>query len=93
MTGPFTCGFGRYGIVAPLGGLCMKEKKKLKHEKAPQIINYEKTRKQPVGRLKFLAHCPNSSKPTHIIIESREQISREKYLHTIPDPSSLSSNK
>lgn len=26
MTGPFTCGFGRYGMVAPLGGLCENEK-------------------------------------------------------------------
>lgn len=28
MTGPFTCGFGRYGMVAPLGGLCVEKKHK-----------------------------------------------------------------
>jgi hypothetical protein len=25
-TGPLTCGFGRYGIVAPFGGDCSREK-------------------------------------------------------------------
>jgi hypothetical protein len=37
MTGPFTCGFGRYGIVAPLGGDCKEKKKKGTNMK----INYE----------------------------------------------------
>jgi hypothetical protein len=42
MTGPFTCGFGRYGIVAPLGGDCEREERGKK-------INYyfcKKTRKR-----------------------------------------------